>query len=70
MQDLRPQGRCNKANQRQHRNHHLKYERYKILKKYERGHIERIERHMKRYKDNSPMVVNALEKYRVMLRGK
>ena len=58
---------CNKANARQHRNHREKYGIYRMLHKYERSHIRRIEKHMKRYKDNSPMVQKALEKYRAQI---
>ena len=60
----------NKANARQHRNHQGKYGVYRMLHKHERSHIRRIEKHIKIYKDNSPMVKKALEKYRGMIAGK
>lgn len=37
---------------------------YRTLCKRERSHIRRIEKHMKRYKDNSSTAKNALQKYR------
>ena len=58
---------CNKANQRQHYGRKKRYEIYRLLRKRERGHVERIERHMKKYKDNSSMARNALEKYRGLI---
>ena len=59
--------RVNKANARQHRNHRGKYGTYRMLHRYERSHIRRIEKHIKRYKDSSPMVQKALEKYRAQI---
>jgi len=59
--------RCNKANARQHRTHQGKHGTYRMLHKHERSHIRRIEKHMKRYKDNSPMVREALERYRAQI---
>lgn len=58
-----------KANARQHRNHQGKYGIYRMLHKYELSHIRKIEKHMKKYKDNSPMVKKALEKYRAQIIG-
>lgn len=37
--------------------------KYRALKKHEKSHIKRIEKHMKTYKDTSPMPRIALEKY-------
>lgn len=37
---------------------------YRMLRKRERSHIRRIEKHMKKYKDKSKMAINALAKYR------
>ena len=62
-----PSKGCNKANARQHRNHQGKYGIYRMLHKHERSHIRRIEKHIKVYKDNSPMVKKALEKYRAQI---
>ena len=46
-----------------------KCETYLRLKRREKSHIRRIERHMKTYKDNSPSVKVALAKYRKALYG-
>jgi len=43
---------------------------YRMLHKRERSHVRRIEKHMKRYKDNSLMVVKALERYRQLITKK
>ncbi len=44
-----------------------KCETYLRLRKREKSHIRRIERHMKKYKDDSLMAKRALEKYRKAL---
>lgn len=41
--------------------------KYRTLKKYERSHVRRIEKHIKKYKDTSPMPRLALEKYEALL---
>ena len=58
---------CNKAKARQHRNHRGKYGTYRMLHRHERSHIRRIEKHIRIHKDNSPMVKQALEKYRAQI---
>ena len=45
-----------------------KCKKYRMLKKYEWSHINRIKKHRKTYKDNSPMVIHALEKYTQLLK--
>lgn len=40
-----------------------KCEWYRKMRRRELNHIRRIERHMKRYKDSSPMAREALAKY-------
>ena len=37
---------------------------YRTLRKCERSHVRRIEKHIKKYKDKSKMAINALAKYR------
>jgi hypothetical protein len=37
---------------------------YRTLRKHERSHVERIEKHIRIYKDKSKMAINALAKYR------
>lgn len=37
---------------------------YRTLRKHERSHVRRIEKHMKKYKDKSRMAIQALNKYR------
>ena len=68
MESLRGLKRLNKANARQHRTRESKYSLYRFLKKHERSHIDRILKHMKVYKDNSPMAKNALEKYQSLVK--
>ncbi len=67
MESLRGLKRVNKANARQHRNHQRKYETYRLLRKHERSHVERILKHMERCKDNSLMAKKALERYRKLI---
>jgi len=38
-----------------------------MLHKKERSHVKRIERHMEKYKDDSPMAKEALERYRQLM---
>lgn len=68
MENLGSHGRCNKANQRQHSRHKARYEWYHRMKKRELGHIRRIEKHIKRYKDNSPKTQEALARYQILLK--
>ena len=42
----------------------VKCERYRRLHKREKSHIRRIERHVAKYKDHSPVVREALKKYK------
>ena len=58
-----------KAKARQHRNHRGKYGTYRMLHRFERSHIRRIEKHIRIHKDHSPMVKQALEKYRALIAG-
>ena len=44
-----------------------KCDMYRMLRKHERSHVERIEKHMEKYRDNSPMATNALKKYRELI---
>ena len=39
--------------------------RYKLEGKHEKSHLRRILKHMKKYKDSSPFVLEALSRYRV-----
>ena len=41
---------------------------YRMLRKRERSHVKRIEKHMRIHKDKSKMVTNALNKYRLAIR--
>jgi len=52
---------------RKHGRNKDKGEKYRMLHKKEKSHIRRLEKHMKRYKDSSPMVRKALEKYEKLL---
>lgn len=40
---------------------------YRMLRKHERSHVRRLERHIERYKDTSPMAQEALERYRALI---
>lgn len=44
-----------------------KCKRYVMANRRARSHIRRITKHRETYKDNSPMVVEALKKYRQLL---
>ena len=44
-----------------------KCKRYSMAKKHEKSHLKRIEKHILAYSDESPMVKNALKKYRSLL---
>ena len=46
----------------------VKCERYRREHRREKSHVRRLEKHMKRYHDSSPMVRNALEKYKGLMR--
>jgi len=37
---------------------------YRTLRRHERSHVRRIEKHMEKYKDKSKMAIQALNKYR------
>jgi len=41
--------------------------KYRALKKHEKSHVKRIEKHVKIYKDNSSMPRIALKKYRDLI---
>ena len=70
MESQRSSKGLSKANARQSRRHQGKYGIYRMLHKHERSHIRRIEKHMKKYKDNSPMVKEALKRYQAQITGK
>ena len=55
-----------KKNQKHGRNK-KKCEKYRLLKKRERSHLRRLQKHQKLYKDFSPMVLVALKKYQALL---
>ena len=40
---------------------------YRMLRKRERSRIKRIEKHIEKYKDNSDMAKEALERYRSLM---
>ena len=61
-------GRCNKANQRQHRNHERKYKAYRLLNKHEKSHICRIEKHLDKYGMGDKQALEALDRYKAQLR--
>lgn len=53
---------------RKHGRDKAKGDKYRTMKKREKSHIRRIEKHMKTYKDNSSMVLKALKKYQEMVK--
>jgi hypothetical protein len=61
---MSPQHQKKSGGERKYGRNKIKCGIYRMLHKKERSHVRRIEKHMKRYKDNSPMVVEALDRYR------
>jgi len=59
--------RKSKSGTKKHGRGKTKGETYSRLKKREKSHIRRIERHMKKYSDNSLTAKIALERYRKAL---
>lgn len=64
---MSPQHQKKSGGDRKHGRNKIKCGVYRMLHKRERSHVRRIERHMERYKDNSPMVTKALERYRQLI---
>lgn len=60
----KPKGRREGKKTRKHGRNKVKCAEYRRLRKHEKSHVKRILKHMERYKDNSPMVLEALERYR------
>jgi len=58
-----------KGGERKYGRNKKKCELYRFLHKHERSHVRRILKHMKIYKDDSPMAKNALEKYQSLTKG-
>lgn len=61
---MSPQHQKKSGGDRKHGRNKIKCGVYRMLRKKERSHVRRIERHMRIYKDDSPMVVEALDRYR------
>jgi len=59
--------RKSKSGTKKHGRGKTKCETYSRLKKREKSHLRRIERHMKVHKDNSPAIRQALERWRKAL---
>jgi len=68
MEQQRGLKQLNKANQRQHLRHKKRYDFYRFMRKRERGHIKRIEKHLEVYGQNDKQAQKALERYRDLLR--
>jgi len=61
---MSPQHQKKSGGDRKHGRNKIKCGIYRMLHKRERSHIERIVKHMRKYKDDSPMAKEALERYR------
>jgi len=63
---MSPQHQKKSGGDRKHGRNKIKCGVYRMLRKRERSHIRRIVKHMEKYKDNSPMAREALERYRLL----
>jgi len=64
---MSPQHQKKSGGDRKHGRNKIKCGIYRMLHKRERSHVKRIWRHMEKYKDNSPMAREALERYRQLI---
>ena len=62
-----PQHQKKKGGERKYGRALAKCKLYRMLRKHERSHVRRLERHIRRYKDTSPMAQEALERYRALI---
>lgn len=62
-----PQHRQKKGGERKYGRAQAKCAVYRMLRKHERSHVRRLERHIRLYKDSSPMAQGALERYRALI---
>jgi len=64
---MSPQHQKKSGGDRKHGRNKIKCSVYRTLRKRERSRVRRIERHIERYKDSSPMATEALERYRRLI---
>jgi len=62
-----PQHHKKKGGERKYGRALAKCKLYRMLRKRERSHVRRLEKHIKLYKDTSPMAQGALERYRALI---
>ena len=62
-----PQHQKKSGGDRKHGRCKIKCGVYRMLRKRERSHVRRIEKHMRVYKDDSDMAREALERYRSLI---
>lgn len=62
-----PQHHQKKGGERKYGRAKTKCGLYRMLRKHERSHVSRLERHIRLYKDSSPMAQEALERYRALI---
>jgi len=62
-----PQHHKKKGGERKYGRALVKCGVYRMLRKRERSHVRRLERHIRVYKDTSPMAQEALERYRALI---
>ena len=62
-----PQHQKKKGGERKYGRAKTKCGIYRMLRKRERSHVRRLERHIKLYKDTSPMAQDALKRYRALI---
>lgn len=62
-----PQHHKKKGGERKYGRAKTKCALYTMLRKRERSHVRRLERHIRVYKDTSPMAQDALERYRALI---
>ena len=60
---MSPQHHRKKGGERKYGRAVSKCKIYRMLHKRERSHLRRLAKHQKVYKDFSPMVLNAIERY-------
>jgi len=62
-----PHHQKKKGGDRKHGRAKIKCGVYTMLRKHERSHVRRLEKHIRLYKDTSPMAQEALERYRALI---
>lgn len=61
------QSQKRRSGDKKHGRNLRKCEFYRLKQKHEKSHIRRIKKHIRKYGDNSPCVMEALERYEKLL---